>query len=529
MKAPFIIGRQGERYSIVREIGSGTSAMVFLAEDLHLRRQVAIKRLHPHLLGSHEAVGRFRKEALAVAALSHENIVRLYDAGDMDGRLFLAMEYVEGYSLDEVLRRHPGPLPNLVSLEILRQLLSGLAAAHRQSIVHRDVKPSNVLVDLEGGVRLTDFGLANLTGESSLTLTGALLGTPQFMAPEQVMGKEAGAKSDIFGAGLIFYRSLTGKHAFPGKTPQETLLAISRCKFSPPFLSNPKTLPCLLPLLNKMLAKDPGERGGADTCMTSLETIRAEEGFSLGRKTLARFLLDSEGARKEEERDLGELYAARAKSLRLQNFNAASLRVFAVAEQFGIDSEQTIEFLALRKKMRLFRTVTALSVLATGIFLAFMILERRTAAPEVLPSEASKVSIPAFSTLVIAPTDSGKTTPESTPRLETQAVAKTAKSPERIREKIPPHTVPTATSAPEPSQVSFLLKTKPPFAEVYIDGAYVGTTPMREPMLLTAGLHRIRIRREFWAPLDTTVDLKEGLNGELRVEMTPEFQGTSEN
>ncbi|MEO7425613.1 MAG: serine/threonine-protein kinase, partial [Fibrobacteria bacterium] len=176
------------RYTILEEIASGGTATVYLAEDTVLRRKVALKKLHPHLHSHPLTVRRFEKEAVAVASLSHGNIIKVYDYGSEEKTLFLAMEYVDGVSLDGLLQSIPNGMPSLTALSVFHQLLEGLNAAHANGIYHRDIKPSNILVDRKGCVRIADFGIAFLSKETSITKTGSYLGTPGYSAPEQAQG-----------------------------------------------------------------------------------------------------------------------------------------------------------------------------------------------------------------------------------------------------------------------------------------------------------------------------------------------------
>ncbi|HLP42881.1 MAG TPA: serine/threonine-protein kinase, partial [Fibrobacteria bacterium] len=266
------------RYSVTEEIASGSTATVFLAEDRILRRKVALKKLHPHLLNHPETVTRFQKEAVAVASLSHENIIRLYDFGNEARNLFLAMEYVDGPSLEGLLADHV-PLPGRVCLTLMSQVLRGLAAAHEAGIIHRDIKPSNLLVDSRGKVRLADFGIAFLAEEAHITKTGSYLGTPVYSAPEQAKGLPATAKSDIFSAGILFFRCLTGRLPFVGDSPQAVLTAILERAPARAVLINRRVLPGLSELVDRMLAKDPLKRPSAAGCLAELEAVAARHGF----------------------------------------------------------------------------------------------------------------------------------------------------------------------------------------------------------------------------------------------------------
>ncbi len=525
-----------ERFILTKEIGSGSSAMVFLAEDHFLKRKVAIKRLHPHLLNSKEAVARFKKEALAVAALSHENIVRLVDAGEIDGRLFLAMDYVEGHSLDEVIRNHEGPFTNLVSLEILVQILAGLASAHKLGIVHRDIKPSNVLVDKTGGVRLTDFGLASLAGDGTLTLTGALIGTPQYMSPEQAMGKEASAKSDVFSAGLIFYRCLTGKQAFPGKSPQEILLALSRGKLVDPYTLNPKILPVMLPILQKMLAKDLHSRIDASACLEMIQEACRLEKYVLGKKRLEDFLLDSASSKEKEEQELRASFLTKANTLREKGGHSGALKALGMAELFGFDSPAKPALSVKPFSNRKIWILVGGCIISLGFFaISFfhraesqnLIRNQKPLVQNPLPSSIPKGQEPLLprvnraSEIREQPMVAKITPVKQPPNLKKVPTPRKPRSPNRP-EPIANGAVIAAN--PLPKSLGYLnVKTSPAFVQIYIDGFPVGQTPLQEPLPLRIGRHKVKIRRELWQPIDTMVTITAGKIHYLRVEMNQEL------
>src|SRR5678809_549389 len=176
----------GGRYRIIRKLGAGGMANVYLAEDQELGRRVAIKILNDRHAGDDQFVERFRREAKNAASLSHPNIVSIYDRGEAEGTYYIAMEYLDGKSLKELILER-GPAPVSVAIDYARQILAALRFAHRNGIVHRDIKPHNVLVDAEGHVKVTDFGIAR-AGTSQMTEAGSIVGTAQYLSPEQAKG-----------------------------------------------------------------------------------------------------------------------------------------------------------------------------------------------------------------------------------------------------------------------------------------------------------------------------------------------------
>jgi serine/threonine-protein kinase len=247
----------GERYRIVALLGRGGMGEVYRAEDLRLTQVVAIKFLPEALSRDASALARFHSEVRVARQVSHPNVCRVFDIGDAEGIPFLTMEYVDGEDIASLIRRI-GRLPQDKATEISRQICAGLAAAHERGVVHRDLKPANVMLDGSGKVRLTDFGLAGIAS----TIQGAEIraGTPAYMAPEQLSGKEVTTKSDIYSLGLVMYEILTGKRAYDAATLPELIKAREEAA-----LTNPSTLvrdldPLIERVILRCLEKDPAKR-----------------------------------------------------------------------------------------------------------------------------------------------------------------------------------------------------------------------------------------------------------------------------
>ena len=252
-------------YEIASSIGQGGMGEVYRARDLKLGREVAIKVLAPELASDSERLRRFEQEARAASALSHPNIVHIYDVGESDGTRYIVMELAEGTTLRRVL--DDGPLPADRLLEIARQLTDGLAKAHTAGIVHRDLKPENVMVSEDGLVKILDFGLARIAPPAwaidseratlARTRHGMLIGTVEYMSPEQASGKSADSRSDQFSLGLIVYEMATGKIAFQRETAAQTLASIIESAPRPMASLNPRLPHGLDRIVNRCLSKDP--------------------------------------------------------------------------------------------------------------------------------------------------------------------------------------------------------------------------------------------------------------------------------
>jgi beta-lactam-binding protein with PASTA domain len=218
------------RYEVLSRIGTGGMADVYLARDQLLGRQVAVKLLHHRFAEDQEFVERFRREASSAASLSHPNVVAIFDRGEWDGTYYIAMEYLPGRSLKAVVRER-GPLEPAAAIDIVIQILHAARFAHRRGVIHRDLKPHNVILDEEGRAKVTDFGIAR-AGASDMTLTGSIMGTAQYLSPEQAQGHAVSASSDIYAVGIVLYELLTGVVPFDGETA--VTIALKQVSATPP-------------------------------------------------------------------------------------------------------------------------------------------------------------------------------------------------------------------------------------------------------------------------------------------------------
>ena len=269
------------RYRVVSRVGSGGMAEVYCAEDTQLGRRVAVKLLHERFAQDAEFVERFRREASSAASLSHANIVNVYDRGEWGGTYYIAMEFLDGRSLDSIVRED-APLTPEHAIDITEQVLRAARFAHRRGVVHRDLKPHNVMLDDEGRVKVTDFGIAR-AGASEITQTGSIMGTARYLSPEQAQGQAVGARSDLYAVGIMLYELLTGVVPFEG----DSVVAIALRHLSEPPRPPSALVPSISPNLNaivmRALEKNPEHRfTDADEFLAALdqerERLRREDG-----------------------------------------------------------------------------------------------------------------------------------------------------------------------------------------------------------------------------------------------------------
>src|SRR5437763_6017153 len=272
------------RDRIVRKLGTGGMADVYLAEDQELGRRVAIKILNARHAADDSFIERFRREAKNAAGLSHPNIVSIYDRGTAEDTYYIAMEYLDGRSLKELIVSR-GPAPIKIAVEYARQILAAVGFAHRHGIVHRDIKPHNVLVGPEGRLKVTDFGIAR-SGASQMTEVGSIIGTAQYLSPEQARGAPVDQTSDLYSLGVVLYELLTGQVPFTGDTPLE--IAMKHLSEPPkaPSELRPEVPHDLDLVVLRALAKDPSDRyESAEEMDTDLE--RVLQGLPVGDETAA--------------------------------------------------------------------------------------------------------------------------------------------------------------------------------------------------------------------------------------------------
>ncbi len=288
---------QGEviagRYELLELIGKGGMSSVYKAHDRLLDRQIAVKVLHPHFTEDEEYVERFRREARSVAQLSHPNIVTVIDRGEDEGRQFIVFEYVEGENLKQLLER-TGPMPVSDALVLGLQMARALSFAHGRGLIHRDVKPQNVLLNADGQAKMTDFGIARSVDVQGVTITGTVLGTSEYIAPEQARGQQVDAQTDVYSLGVVLYELLVGGVPYEG----ETFVTVALKHVNEPTPSvlerRPELPPRVALAVERAMAKSPDERFSSmdelvdelEACLDELDPS-AEQATMISRRPVA--------------------------------------------------------------------------------------------------------------------------------------------------------------------------------------------------------------------------------------------------
>jgi len=288
---PTLVGTQLDKYQMLEEVGHGGMAVVYRASDRILQREVAVKVLHAHLADREESKLRLQREAIAVAKLRHDNILEIFDySGPEAGESYIVTEFIHGPTLREWIDDSLEPRPAIAAL-VIHRLCLALAHAHRSGIIHRDIKPENVMIRLEDGcIKLMDFGIAQLLDNQKITMTGQLIGSPAYMAPELISGRPLDARTDLFSLGIILYQLATGELPFSGRNPHEVLNRISDGDYPAPSSLCSLVDRDLETIIATALATSPNERyQTVDAFAKELELYLAELGIEAAQAELAQY------------------------------------------------------------------------------------------------------------------------------------------------------------------------------------------------------------------------------------------------
>lgn len=424
---------QLSHFRLLEEIGSGGMATVYRGEDLDSGREVAIKILHPHLSKNPESQKRFEREAQAVAALRHRNIIEVF-AYEKSPTCFIVSEYIHGQNLGEFLKDRLPVFPEAACL-VLYEIAEGLRQAHAAGVLHRDIKPENIIISKDGRLKLVDFGIAHVQGLETMTMTGALVGSPSYMAPEMLDGKRATFRTDIFSLGILFYYMLTGQLPFRGETTVQVLKRISEGVYDPVRKANPRVGSEIGSLVDRMLKLDPNDRIPTMSAVQSaLGPILAASGISVGQgveEEVRRYFVDPENySRRISQRVISRLIEQGRRAGKSSDTQV----LFNVCERVLAIDQGNVEALALLEdatrtgpswsRIAIYGAIALLITLG-GLWLA---RDRWMQGPElaavpVIPVEAPKVAInqPLPPPVEKAPADAAVESPAPTDAVEAEA------------------------------------------------------------------------------------------------------------
>jgi len=502
------------RYNITGELGKGAMGVVYKATDPNIGRSVALKttRVDAHGLETEDLLRRFRNEARMAGTLNHPNIVTIYDAGEQEGVFYIAMEYIEGETLHGLLSQHRS-LPVEQVIDIVRQVCAGLDYAHAHGVIHRDVKPANVMLAAGGTVKVMDFGIAKAGG--TMTATGQVLGSPNYMSPEQVKGKPIDGRSDLFSVGVLLYEMLTGEKPFDGQNVTTIIYKIVSEDPIPPRELDVTIHPGLSAVVTKALAKVPDERyqtGAALAAdLANYKSFGTEVGANQSASTTA---FPAVGDR--------TVVTAVPPSMRLPEPATPP----AAAPAPSRPSATVRVGSPPATNMRVLAGVVALLLIVALI--AWQVYRRHqqpapeAAATQTLPAEQQPAAPPAETATAPAPPATTPETPSAEPApapepSPPQPAARAAPKP-RAKAAVP---VPPASPASSPVAVATDTGTvhvnSTPFgATVTIDGSGAFVTPF-DSSPLKAGTHAFSVSKLGWGTVQRKVDVVAGKTANLEV------------
>ena len=369
------------RYQLLEEVGQGGMAVVYKGTDKTLNREVAVKVLHPHLASHPESRARLQREAHAVAKLKHDNILEIFDySGPESSDSYIVTEFIHGQTLKSFLGVHALPFPELAEM-IVSEVAAALEHAHSVGVIHRDVKPENVMIRDDGRLKLMDFGIAQIVDKERMTMTGQLLGSPAYMAPEHIDGKPIDFRTDVFAVGILTYQLATGELPFRGRNPHEVLKRIADCKYQPPEVVNSKVGKRLSRIIAKSLERDPNNRYPTAGALRKdlLEDLSDVE-ITEPRKTLTDFFAAPEAFAKRFRPILVARLVARGRELRGRGRTAAALDLWGRARELDPNSAEIralIEGVARRQTFFKVASRTAIALSLVGASVAGLRAIRR--------------------------------------------------------------------------------------------------------------------------------------------------------
>jgi serine/threonine protein kinase len=503
-------------YEVEKELGRGGMAVVYRAHEIELRRTVALKVLPPGM-GSSDMAERFRREARMAAALDHPNIIPIYRVGQAAGTYYFAMKFVEGRAVDAIVEQQ-GALPVPVVLQILHATADALAFAHDRQTVHRDIKGANILVDRDGRVLVSDFGIARAAEEKTLTASGSVIGTPHFMSPEQCAGQKVGPQSDQYSLGVLAFQMLTGQVPFDAES---VITIIQHHYFTPvpDILSVREGVPdALLAVVYRALAKDASQRYGSTREMVkALETVPSSAEDRAQSEELLRELARGEAIPRVRTGSLPPLADARTIGAAML---AGGLPTINTAPTISARSPGKPAPAKSRSRKPLVAAI-ALAVIALGAGGAYLALRGGgtaapasgpTAAPSgpgAVPAQPASSQAPAGQTARAdsggAPAAAALTPPVTTPPVSTKPTRR------RTEPRPQPAVRPQAEPAPAPTGTGFLrLLTQPSNALIYLDGRKIGEGTVFD-LEIPAGRRRLRITAPGYVTYDTTITVEAGV------------------
>ncbi|MHB1331107.1 MAG: protein kinase domain-containing protein [Sulfuriferula sp.] len=506
------------RYEILSELGQGAMGVVYKAIDPLIGRTVAIKTINLDLSKSDEVnfEERFYREAKSAGSLNHPNIVTIHDIGKTDNIVYMAMEFLEGPSLKEVLDAHTA-MPVQKIANIAAQIAHGLAYAHKNGVVHRDIKPANIVLVRGGVAKITDFGIAQMSS-GSRTLAGTVLGSPKYMAPEQVKGQVVDGRSDLFSLAIVLYEMLTGESPFSDDNINTTMYRIVNDDPLPPKTLAPRIPEALNRIVIKALAKNPDERyQSAKELAYDLDLFENKSASALT-DTLPNQTQAANQPARQKSSDVGDATVFLGPASNRQNNNKAAPGNTLGTQTHSLHAKR---FLGWQNRSLLIAVIIVLLL----TFTVFLIRGKSTHQESIaLPKQVISTSAPAPIPAIVEhkpitgiPEDNASLNsqlskaqplpplPKALPAREPvpRLAHKSSKQPLPPSEAVAASPVTAVKSGT--ASLSFAIT---PWGEVYVDGKKIGAAPPLKELKISAGKHLIEIRNTGFPPYSKTIDLQ---------------------
>ena len=512
-----MLGQRIDKYDVLSKIGEGGMATVYLGRHVTLDRKVAIKVLHPHLSASEKNRRRFAREARAIEHLQHDNILRIFDySGRETDQSYIVTEFVDGVTLRELLERE-GLVPSEVAMLIARELAKALRYAHDSGVVHRDLKPENIMIRKDGVVKLMDFGIARFLDESNITMTGALVGSPAYMSPEQVLEKNVGPHSDLFSLGIVLFHLVTGRLPFSGTNPSVILRHIIDGSRPGVLEVQPTASAQMAEIIDRLLEPDPGGRfESAGRLLEVLDDLERDSGLHTEPEiwTLKAFVDDAAAYRQRLGGHLETFLMSSGRDA-LQAGNHSQAR--AVFNRLLALHPEHTEVLTLLSDMpvwgpesqsrKVAMAIGGLALLLTVIFSAWWFLAQAPAPQnETVPPPAPVAAAP----LVIPVEEPPTPIADLVEPMEEVPVVAVVTQPDLVQSASPPSVGPPDPVSPEDSPPPVegentestlatlhvrLAPEQRAWADIYLDGHRLGRAPVTHQ--LEPGTHTLKVTNDY--------------------------------
>lgn len=501
-----------DRYELGEEIGAGASARVCRAFDPELRRPVAVKIMHAHLRGAGTVAERFRREAQSVAALEHPNIVRIYDVAPAGAdEIYFVAELMEGGTVADWLQSEPGHrLPHEVALAVALQVLRGLEAAHKAGLVHRDLKPANLMLSADGFVKITDFGIARLADRADVTKTGELVGSPAYMSPEQIDGKDVDARTDLFSFGVVYYLMLSGRLPYDDPSLITVFKRIAAGDHTPLRELEPTLDPRVAALVERCLSVDPAKRPAtAQEAREQLAAVARARRLGDPAEEILAYRKGDEESRRRRSYGVVESLVEEAKAL-LAAQREPALAMALIDRALEIQPFHFEAYRLLQKSTGGSRRRRALLVVGGFLIVLLLLVGGWLLIGALEPDQPAGVAPaqpPAMAMVVPPPA-------EAAPTPSPEAIARAPEPPGKsapTREAESKPAVRPEIAAPMVGLGTLHLVTRP-WADVYVDDdkEKLGTTPVLQEIKLRAGRHTLRLINPHAHFVEIAVEIEAG-------------------